>query len=179
MMYAFSSALALFAAARTHFAQRALEHPDLHIIGNLNHDLAVILYLGHLADQPAGRHDRVAPFNALDQLLVRLDALLLGPDQKEIEDSEQQNQRNHGRNEGVVQIHFSFSWAFENTARNIPANIAPRGPFATGPLGKEPGLGLGNSNAQGFRQNRAIAGAYRGSAGSTPAGARGRPRCSA
>src|SRR6266700_205516 len=120
--------LGLFAALGPHFGQRALQHPNLHIVGDLDHELAIVLDLGHLADQSAGGDDGIAAANRLHHLLVGLNALLLRPDQKKIEDAKEQDQRHHGRNKGVVQIHFAISWDSLSWPRR---NIASRPSFAT------------------------------------------------
>src|SRR6266700_6886218 len=120
--------LGLFAALGPHFGERALQHPNLHIVGDLDHELAIVLDLGHLADQPAGGHYRVAAPNRLHHLLMSLNALLLRPDQKKIENAEEQDQGHKGRNKGVVQIHFAISWG---SFRRPRRNIASRPSFAT------------------------------------------------
>src|ERR1700687_3324263 len=81
----------LLAALGPHFGERALQHPNLHIIGDLDHELAIVLDLGHLADQTAGGDDRVAAPDGLHHLLMDLDALLLRSDQKKIEYAKKQD----------------------------------------------------------------------------------------
>src|SRR5712672_3442733 len=122
------SNLGLVRALDPHFGQRALQHPNLHIVGDLDHELAIVLDLCHLADQSAGGHHCVAAADGFHHLLVGLNALLLRPDQKKIEDAKEQEQRHHGGNKGVVQIHFAISWG---SFRRPSRNIAPRPSFAT------------------------------------------------
>src|SRR5438067_12959501 len=122
------SSLGLLAALGPHFGECALQHPNLHIIGDLDHDLAIVLDLGHPANQPAGGDDRVAALDGFHHLLMDLDTLLLRPDQKKIENAKKQDERHKGRNEGVVHIHFAISWGSFRWPRR---NIDPRPSFAT------------------------------------------------
>src|ERR1700730_18001400 len=122
------SSVGLVCALDPHFGERALQHPNLHIVGDLDHELAIVLDLGHFADQPAGGDDRIAAADGFHHLLMGLKALLLRPDQKKIENAKEQDQWHKGRNKGVVQIHFAISWG---SFRRPRRNIASRPSFAT------------------------------------------------
>src|ERR1700676_535421 len=122
------SSLGLLCALDPHFGERALQHPNLHIIGDLDHELAIVLDLGHLADQPAGGDNRIAAPDRFDHLRMGLNALLLRPDQKKIENAKEQDQWHKRRNKGVIQIHFAISWG---SFRRPRRNIASRPSFAT------------------------------------------------
>src|SRR5258705_1668408 len=114
------SALGLLAGLGPHFGERTLQHPNLHIVGDLDHELAIVLDLGHLADQPARGDDGIAAANGFHHRLMGLDSLLLWPDQKKIENAKEQDQWHKGRNKGVVQIHFAISLgSFRRPRRNI------------------------------------------------------------
>ena len=84
---------ATYSPLRPDLGERALEHPDLNVVGDLDQHLAVVLDLGDLADQAAGGDHGVAALDRGNHRLVRLHPLLLRPDDQEIEDTEQQDER--------------------------------------------------------------------------------------
>src|SRR5687767_13780982 len=89
--------LALGAHVRHHRAHLA----HAHLVGKLHLDLLVVDHLGDLADQPAGGDHGIAAAHVPDQLLMLLGAFLLRPQDQEIHDDEDQDERQQ-RHQHVV-----------------------------------------------------------------------------
>src|SRR3954453_14695259 len=81
-------------AERADVAQHRLQDADAHPLGDFELDLAVV-DLGDLADDAAAGHRDVVLLDRADQRLVLLRPLLLGADEQEIEDHEDEQQREH------------------------------------------------------------------------------------
>ena len=88
-------------ALGAHVGHHRAHLPHAHAVGDLDLDLVVVDHLGDLADQPAGGDDGVAAAHVLDHLLVLLHPLLLRPQDQEIHDDEDQDERQQ-RHQHVV-----------------------------------------------------------------------------
>src|SRR5580692_4229373 len=76
-----------------HFADHRAHLPHPHAVGDFDLDLVVVHHLGDLADETAIGHHAVAAAQSLDHLRVPLHPLLLGPQDQEIHDHDDQYQR--------------------------------------------------------------------------------------
>ena len=79
-------------ALAANIGEGGFNDPDAHVIGQLDLNLVVVDHLGDLADHAAGGDDDIAAAHRVDHRLVFLLALLLRPDQQEIEDAEHEGQ---------------------------------------------------------------------------------------
>src|SRR5690348_15827147 len=80
-------------AFRAHVADHGAHVSDPHAIGNFNFDMIVIDDFGDFGDQTAIGHDGVASPQGFDHRLMLFHLLLLGPQDQEIHDDDDQDQR--------------------------------------------------------------------------------------
>src|SRR3954454_5661299 len=82
-------------ALGTHLGHHGAGNLHPYAVGDLDFDVRrLVKDLGDLADDAARGHDRIAAPHVLDHLLVLPDLALLGPDDEEPHDDENQDERN-------------------------------------------------------------------------------------
>src|SRR5215468_11271396 len=90
--------LALGAHARNHRAHL----PHAYAVGNLDLNLLLIDHLGDLTNQPTGRNHGVAAAQVLDQVLVLLHPLLLGPQDQKVHQGDDWDHHHQRRGQQTV-----------------------------------------------------------------------------